>query len=316
MIAAGLIVLLCTVGGSGPAVVVVPPVLAGCATAAAVWAVRRARAERRDYETRLTEWAAAEAVLAERLRIAGDLHDVVSHAFGLITVRAAAGRHLNQQLVMAAALADVEEVSRQATDELRRMMTVLRSPATIAPVDSLDDLPGIVEGANRAGLRATLEIKEKLRGVSRGVEVGVCRTVREALANTARHAGPTDVRVVLHQDDGHVVVTVADSGPGEFGWRASPGAGHGLTGLRERIASLGGTLLAERVDGGFRVVARIPDRPGRGARGHDVLGRDAPGGPRRDVRGRDAPGGSGRDAGGRDGPGGAGWDAAGVDGPA
>ncbi|MFG1603110.1 sensor histidine kinase [Actinoplanes sp. NPDC049265] len=271
MIAAGLIVLLCTVGGSGPAVVVIPSVLAGCATAAAVWAIRRARAERRDYERRLTEWAATEAVLAERLRIAGDLHDVVSHAFGLITVRAAAGRHLNQAGVMAAALADVEQVSREATGELRQMLTLLRSPSATEPVGSLDDLPGIVASANRAGLRATLEIKEELSGLSRGVQVAVCRTVREALANTARYAGPADVRVRLHRADGHLVVTVADSGPGEYGWRSSPGAGHGLPGLRERIGSLGGTLHAERVDGGFRVVARIPEAPGRdrGAAGAD-----------------------------------------------
>lgn len=260
MIVAVLVVLLCTVGGSGPAAVIIPAVLAGGAAAAAVWAVRRARADRRDYEARLTAWAATEAVLAERLRIAGDLHDVVSHALGFITVRAAASRHIDRKTDMEAALGDIEDVSRQATGELRRMLTVLRSPAITAPVDSLGDLPGIVSGATRAGLRATLAVEE-VGEVSRGVQVAVCRTVREALTNAARHAGPTDVRVNVRRDDEHVVVTVADGGPGEVGWRATPGAGHGLTGLRERIESLGGTLLAERVEAGFRVVARIPDVP-------------------------------------------------------
>jgi signal transduction histidine kinase len=115
-----------------------------------------------------------------------------------------------------------------------------------------------VDGANRAGLRATLTVEE-LGEVSQGVQVAVCRTVREALANAARHAGPTDVSVTVRRDGEHITVTVADGGPGERGWASSPGAGHGLTGLRERIGSLGGTLLAERVDAGFLLVARVPD---------------------------------------------------------
>jgi signal transduction histidine kinase len=258
MIAAAMLVMMCTVGASGPFAIVLPALLVGGAVAAAVWAVRRARSDRRDYEARLTAWAATEAVLAERLRISGDLHDVVSHALGLITVRAAAGRHLNRPGDMTAALTDIEDTSREATAELRRMMTVLRTPAANAPMDDLGELATMVDGATRAGLRAVL-VLEELGEVSRGVQVGVCRTVREGLANAARHAGPTDVRVGVHRDGEHVVVSVADTGPDEGGWRSSPGAGHGLLGLRERIGSLGGTLLAEPVEAGFRVVARIPD---------------------------------------------------------
>jgi signal transduction histidine kinase len=256
-----LVTAMCTVGAQGPLGVVLPPLIVGGAVAAAVWAVRRSRADRTAYESRLTAWAASEAVLAERLRIARDLHDLVSHGLGLITVRAAATRHLPKTAEVKSALDDIEDASRHATGELRRMLTVLREPSAVsrrAPVDTLDDLPGIVHRASLAGLRTRLTV-EPLGPVSQGVQVAVCKTVREALSNTARHAGPTDVRVRVCRDGRDVVVTVADTGPSTNGWRASPGAGHGLAGLRERVGSLGGTLSAEHVDTGFSITARIPD---------------------------------------------------------
>lgn len=263
VVAGALIIILGTVGAEGPFAIVLPWLIVSGALAAAVWAVRRSRSDRNAYESRLTAWAASEAVLAERLRIARDLHDIVSHGLGLITVRAAATRHLPKPAEVAAALTDIEEASRHATAELRRMLSVLREPSAAGsrtPVDSLDDLPGIVRGASRAGLRARLTA-EPLGPVSQGVQVAVCKTVREALSNAARHAGPTDVRVRVHRDGTDVVVTVADTGPSTGGWRASPGAGHGLAGLRERVGSLGGTLTAGHVDAGFRLTARIPDEP-------------------------------------------------------
>jgi signal transduction histidine kinase len=252
---------MCTVGARGPLAIVLPSLIVGGAVAAAVWAVRRSRADRNAYESRLTAWAASEAVLAERLRIARDLHDIVSHGLGLITVRAAATRHLPKPAEVQAALTDIEDASRHATAELRRMLAVLREPSTAdprAPLDNLDDLPGIVRGASLAGLRTRLTA-EPLGPVSQGVQVAVCKTVREALSNAARHAGPTDVRVRVYRNGADIVVTVADTGPPVDGWRASPGAGHGLAGLRERVGNLGGTLSTEHVDAGFRITARIPD---------------------------------------------------------
>lgn len=256
-----LVMVMCTVGAQGPVAVILPPLIVGVAVAAAIWAVRRSRADRVAYESRLTAWAASEAVLAERLRIARDLHDIVSHGLGLITVRAAATRHLPKPAEVAVALTDIEDASRHATAELRRMLTVLREPSAAdrrAPVENLDDLPGIVHGASLAGIRARLTV-EPLGPVSQGVQLAVCKTVREALSNAARYAGPTDVRVRVYRDDTYVVVTVADAGPSVDGWRASPGAGHGLAGLRERVGGLGGTLSAEHVDAGFRLTARIRD---------------------------------------------------------
>jgi two-component system sensor histidine kinase DesK len=262
VVVAVLIMAMCTVGAEGPAARVVPVLIGGGAITAAVWAVRRWRADRYEYERRLTEWAATEAVLAERLRIARDLHDLVSHGLGLITVRVAATRYEPQPAQMRAALDDIETASRETTAELRRMLTVLRDPASPgprAPLEGLEALPEIARSARSFGLRVVLSGAD-LGGVSPGVQVAVCRTVREGLANTARHAGPADVAVRVRREGEHVVVSVADSGPA-IGWRATPGAGHGLAGLRERVGSLGGTLTTEHVDGGFHLVARIPDEP-------------------------------------------------------
>jgi two-component system sensor histidine kinase DesK len=254
-----------TVGTTGRVTVALPSLIALAAVALAVWAVRQTRSNRADYEARLTRWAATEAVLAERLRIARELHDIVSHGLGLITVRAAATRHLTggddpDVGEMRTALADIETAGRHATGELRRMLTVLRAEdddAPRGPAEGLAELPGIVTAAGVAGLRTRLTVEE-LGEVSQGVQMTVCRTVREALNNAARHAGPTDVEVRVHRDGDAVVVTISDGGP-DGAWPAAPGARHGLTGLRERVTGLGGSFLAEATDAGFRVVARIPD---------------------------------------------------------
>ena len=281
-----------TGGAEGRAATVIPALFVAGAVTAAVWAVLRWRADRRAYEQRLTEWAAAEAVQSERLKIARDLHDIVSHGLGLITVRAASTRHLDKPPEVADALTDIEQASRGATAELRRMLTVLRESsapqpdhdmppsgrnmlqaggeaprpgwevrqfavAPRAPVDDLSVLPAIVQAARNAGVRPELTVTE-LGEVSPGVQLAICQTVREALSNTARHAGPTDVRVVVRRDLQELVVSVADNGPAP-GWSHAPGAGHGLLGLHERITALGGTLAARDKGGGFQLTARIPD---------------------------------------------------------
>lgn len=256
-----LVTLLLLTGAEGVLAVVMPSLIAVGAVALAAWAIWRSRTDRIAYEARLTRWAASEAVLAERLRLAGDLHDIVSHGLGLITVRAAAARLAGDPAEATEALADIEAAGRDATAELRRMLTVLRTPGEAGPrlpTDDLDGLPAIVSGARATGVRARLTL-EPVGAVSRGVQVAVCRTVREALHNVARHVGPSDVRVHVYRDGDTVVTTVHDGGP-DGPWPGTPGAGHGLAGLRERAAGLGGTLHAGPVENGFRVTARIPDR--------------------------------------------------------
>ncbi|RKQ89810.1 signal transduction histidine kinase [Mycolicibacterium mucogenicum 261Sha1.1M5] len=251
---------------------------------AGLWVtIARVRKQRRTYEQELADWATERAAQAERLRIAADLHDLVSHGLGAITVRAAAARSVDVTGDSALterelALGDIERVSRETTTELRRMLAVLREPGTapLRPAETLADLPGILSEARAAGLSIEWEPvgldrddgapvdsdagdASGLARVSQGVQLAVCAIVREALANTLRHAGPCSARVSVRRESAAIEVRVRDSGPrGE--WRAAPGAGHGLSGLRERVAALGGELHAGPRGAGFTVAARIPDQ--------------------------------------------------------
>ncbi|WP_198168284.1 sensor histidine kinase [Herbidospora yilanensis] len=249
-----LLLVLLSAGGEGAGVVVVPAIIAALALATTVWALIRGRRQRAAYEAQLTAWAGERAAQAERLRIARDLHDIVSHGLGLITVRATAARYPGVRDDPGTALEDIERIGRETTTELRRMLGVLRDTGAVAPLrpaDKLSDLPDIVAEAGRAGLRVTLDLDD-LGEVSPGAQLAVCAVVREALNNTARHAGPTGVAVRVRRDGGWIVTTVHDEGPVD-GWVVHPGAGRGLEGLRERVT----VLDAGPVDNGFRVSARV-----------------------------------------------------------
>lgn len=253
-----------TIGVGSPAVAA-GTLAVGATVALSVigWTRLRIRAQRRRFEEELAAWATERATQAERLRIAADLHDLVSHGLGLITVRAAAARSVTGPCAegeRADALADIEHASRETTTELRRMLAVLRDPgaAPLRPADTLAELPAIVQAAGAAGLTTVLGVDD-LGGVSPGVQLTVCAVVREALNNTLRHAGPTHARVGVRRDGDVIVVDVLDAGT-HGSWQPQSGAGHGLDGMRERLSALGGTLDAEPDEHGFRVLARIPDR--------------------------------------------------------
>jgi len=230
--------------------------------------LRRLRSERAAHRSTLARRDAQEAALAERLRLARDLHDLVSHGLGLITVRSAAAVHVHARTshpdTLLDALRDVEEISRTTTVELRRMLDALRerddAPAN-HPAQTLAALPDIVAGARRSGLDVDLR-HEEMGAVSPGVQLAICRVVREGLANSAHHAGATHVVVHLSRTPEAVRVTVTDEGPVP-GWTPRPGAGHGLLGLRERVTTLSGTLTAgprnQPHDNGFQLEASLPD---------------------------------------------------------
>ncbi|MEU3019186.1 histidine kinase [Nocardiopsis sp. NPDC007018] len=251
----------------GTAVLSLMSAVAALATGVTVWTVSRSRRERREHERRLELWAGERVVQRERLRIAHDLHDLVSHGLGTVTVRAAAAARTegpSGERERVGALADIEEVSRRTTTELRRMLTVLRSTdpaAPVRPAETLDALPGIILAARERGLDAALDVTPDPPGtgtVSPGVQLTVCSVVREALDNSARHAGPTAARVAVRREDRSVMVTVVDDGPAR-GWVPRPGAGFGLVGLRERVRALDGTLSTGPEGPGFAVTARLPD---------------------------------------------------------
>lgn len=255
--------------GGDPRAVWLPIAVAAAIVSAVLCATLvRVRRERRAHEERLTSWAAERAAQAERLRIARELHDLASHGLGLITVRAAAagrvsGAHAEDERI--AALHDIERSGRQATTELRRMLSVLRSgddgPAPLRPGETLDDLPGVIDGARAAGLTVVLSAEDlDTSEVSAGAQLAICTIVRESLANAARHAGPTSATVDLRRSATEVTVRVQDRGPVPD-WEPHPGTGLGLAGLRERLTALGGSLESGRADGGYRLVARIPDIP-------------------------------------------------------
>ncbi|MGW5259930.1 sensor histidine kinase [Microbispora sp. NPDC004025] len=256
-----LLLALLTVSRGGLAAVVLPVVIAALALAVTVRAVSSARRQRIAYEARLTAWAGECAAQAERLRIARELHDIVSHGLGLITVRASAACYPGVADDPSAALSDIERIGRQTTTELRRMLNVLRDSTAVAaplrPADSLQDLPAIIEDARRAGPAVTLRLGG-IDDISPGAQLAVCSVVREALTNTARHAGPTSATVSVRRDGDWIVTSVLDEGPVD-GWTPHAGAGHGIEGLRERVTAIGGTFEARHAGNGFRVTARIPE---------------------------------------------------------
>ena len=262
-------------------------VMAGL-VAASLWLRRR---DRRAHERRLTQETAARAVAEDRLVIARELHDAVSGNLGAITVRCAVAQRLETTPDgLRTALDDVETASREATDALRRMLAVLRdenrppTPGALAvipagdapaagPVNSLaENLRELIGRARRTGVAVELDAEAHI-----GVDVGTAqaaamgdglpaptaqaatRVVAEALANTARHAGPTRARVTLRREPGRLRIAVVDDGPAT-GWEPHPGAGQGLRGLHETLTSLGGTLTAgPRADvPGFAVEAILP----------------------------------------------------------
>lgn len=222
------------------------------------WAAKRSG--RRQAEQLRSQQIAA-AVTTERLTIARDLHDLVSHGIGLITVRASVARNVDTEdpESLVAALCDIEQASRATTLELRRMLQVLRSDqdAPMSPSPGDPNWDGLLESAERAGLHVKMS-NDGVTPNSEGVALAIHRILQEGLANAARHAGPTSVHVELARRGEVLHLAVTDSGPVP-GWRSRPGAGSGLIGLRERVAALGGNLRHHRSSDGFRLEAELPD---------------------------------------------------------
>jgi len=207
---------------------------------------------------------AQRAVLEERTRIARELHDVVAHHMSLIAVRAETAPYRLTDLPESARaeFSSLSEVAREALTEMRRLLGVLRhdQPAALAPQPQLSDLPALVDAARQAGAPVEFSVPTALGQVPAGVGVCAYRIVQESLSNASQHAPGAPIIVSIDHDRGAVLLRVAN-GPG--GHPAPPGdqhrAGHGLTGMHERVALLGGSLTAGPApDGGFVVSAVLP----------------------------------------------------------
>jgi len=248
---------------------------------------RRMRAERAAQFLREQEAEAARAVAEERTRIARELHDVVAHQVSLMTVQAGAAQAVVDADPDAArrAMVAVEETGRQALDELRHLLGVLRPDREATgrdPQPDLADLGGLASRVRAAGVDVTLEVEGVPRDLPARVQLSAYRIVQEALTNVIRHAG-TGARAKVglqceDTDDGQVLhVEVENDGGGSEPAPVTHG-GHGIVGMRERALLLGGDLEAgPTAAGGFRVMARLPmgpiDTAGRGSHLHS----DTPG---------------------------------------
>ncbi len=219
------------------------------------------RERRAQIAERERDVAAREAVVEERARIARELHDVIAHHVSMIVVQAGAERRVlgDSNASTREVLETVEQSGRGALTEMRRLLGMLRGDASepLAPQPGLDDVPILVGQLREAGLPVELQIDGEPRELPVGIELSAYRIVQEALTNALKHAG--DARATVHVGYGSDVLDleIADDGAGGP-TRASSG-GHGLVGMRERVALYGGRLDAShRAGGGFVVRVKLP----------------------------------------------------------
>jgi signal transduction histidine kinase len=224
----------------------------------------------------------------ERLRIARELHDVVAHTMATINVQAGVAAHIltDRPDAAAEALQTIKAASKEGLRELRAILNVLRQADEadpIQPAPGLAQIATLIAGAQRAGLNTTLAVTGPERPLPAAVDLAAYRIVQESLTNAIRHAGPATAAVSLAYDESELRIEVTDTGRGyapaagshhqgnpENGGEKSgtQETGHGLTGMRERAASVGGTVDAgPSPAGGYRVAARLPTGRSQSAAG-------------------------------------------------
>lgn len=219
------------------------------------WQAYLRQTERRALEAERTrEEAALRRAGEERLRIARELHDSLTHSISIVKLQAGVAVHLARKRgeEVPPALLAIQDASGEAMRELRATLEILRSEDEPAGTPAL-----LVERACAAGLTAELAVTGEERPLTAAVDRAVYRIVQEALTNAARHAGPAKVSVRLDYGDDELAIRVEDDGSADPARPPAPGVG--LTGMRERVTALGGTLhTGPRPEGGFAVRARLP----------------------------------------------------------
>jgi len=221
------------------------------------------RAERLERER---EAQARRAVRRERARIARELHDVVAHEMTVMTVQAAAARRVldSQPGEAAEALLAIESAGHDALTEMRRLLGLLRTDQTapdFAPQPGLGRLESLVGQMSEAGLDVELTVTGDPSTLPAGVDLSAYRVIQESLTNTLRHGGPSArAKVQVECDGEQLTIEVTDDGYGAAeSLVVSDGAGHGIVGMRERVAMLDGEFRAgPRPGGGYRVQAVLP----------------------------------------------------------
>ena len=207
--------------------------------------------------------AAREAVVEERARIARELHDVIAHHVSTMVVQAGAERRVlrPEQDETRSVLSTIEQVGRGALTEMRRMVAMLREDPSddLAPQPALDDVPLLVEQIRAAGLPVELRLSGTRRELPVGIELSAYRIVQEALTNCLKYAEGATAYVEVGYGEDSLELVVRDNGTGSGA--GVDGGGHGLLGMRERVAMYGGRLEAgRRDDGGYAVRVLLPVR--------------------------------------------------------
>ncbi|MFF5287050.1 sensor histidine kinase [Streptomyces sp. NPDC013171] len=249
---------------------VLSEVSAAALTVVLAWLIGHSIRQRREHGKALHAEAAARAVIAERLRIARELHDMVAHSIGVIAIQAGAASLVidTQPDGARKALHAIEASSRETLAGLRRMLGALRQaeadeaeagPGRAAPAAGLEAVDRLAETTADAGVRVEVCWLGQRRPVHPETDLAAFRIIQESVTNVVRHSGSGRCRVSVEYRDGELAIDVVDDGRGPVRTGAAAGTGHGISGMRERVALLNGRFSAgSRPEGGFRVAARLP----------------------------------------------------------
>ena len=225
--------------------------------AAGSWLIGYAVAQQRAYAKAVRSQEERD----DRIRIARELHDVVAHGLSLIAVQAGVAGWVaeSQPAEAARALASIEEISRGALREMRALLGVLRveddAAADLEPAHGLADLPALADRVSAAGIKVTLDVRGSRRELLPGLDLAAYRVAQEALTNVIKHSGAASCQVTIQYEAEAVGLEITDDGSGAAGNRN----GHGIKGMRERVALYDGTFQAgPGPEGGFTVTARFP----------------------------------------------------------
>jgi signal transduction histidine kinase len=222
-----------------------------------------ARDRRAQMAERERDLAAREAVVEERARIARELHDVIAHNVSMMVVQAGAERRVLDPANSSTreVLETVEEIGRSALTEMRRLVGMLRTDGaeSLRPQPGLEDVGALVTQVREAGLPVELHVEGERRELPAGIELSAYRIVQEALTNALKHAGDASAEVLVRYGPDSLELEIADNGTVSTAGPIT--GGHGLVGMRERVALYGGKLDAgRRASGGFVVHVMLPVR--------------------------------------------------------
>ena len=208
------------------------------------------------------------AVAEERARMARELHDILAHTLSTMVLQAGAARQVlrSDPATVEELLLSIERTGREALGEVRRLLGLLRAnddAGGLGPQPTLASIDGLIEETSKAGLPVDLRVEGEPVALSAGLDLSAYRIVQEALTNALKHAGPARAQVVIRYGDHDLELAISDDGAGA---RAGPAdgqaGGHGLLGVQERVALLGGSMTAgPREGGGYALRARLPLDP-------------------------------------------------------